>query len=300
MIISASRRTDIPAFYSSWFMDKINRSYCVVSNPFNPRQVKRVSLKKEDVDLFVFWTKNPDPLIPHLEKLDRIGFNYYFLFTLNPYSEEIEPGLESVEKRIEVFQELSRLIGPGKVIWRYDPIILTRGMDLFYHREQFDFLSSALKGATRRVIISFYSSYRSGDKRLKKAGMDIFFPENWEKKRKEFLHDLAKIARQKGMVVQGCAQKDLEGTGIGRGKCIDNDFIEETFGLSFQAKKDTGQRPGCGCIPSQDIGSYDTCLHGCLYCYGWGSKKRVEGNFSHYNYEFPSLAGTVNENKEFK
>ncbi len=295
MIISASRRTDIPAFYSSWFMDKINRSYCYVSNPFNPRQVKRVSLKKEDVDLFAFWTKNPAPFIPHLEKLDRLGFNYYFLYTLNLYSEMIEPGLERFEKRIEVFQELSRLIGPEKVIWRYDPIIITRGMDSSYHREKFDYLSSSLKGLTRRVIFSFYSPYRSADKRLKKSGFYINFSDNRWEERKVFLNDLAKIARQKGLVIQGCAQKVLEGTGIGSGKCIDNNYIEETFGIKVSAKKDTGQRSGCNCIPSQDIGFYDTCFHGCLYCYGWGSKKRVEKNSSEHIIDSLSLAGKVNE-----
>ncbi len=295
MIISASRRTDIPAFYSSWFMDKINRAYCIVSNPFNPQQVKLISLKTEDVDLFVFWTKNPAPFIPHLGKLDRMGYYYYFLFTLNPYSEEIELGLKRVEKRIDVFQELSRLIGPEKVIWRYDPIIITRTMDFSYHREKFDYLSSALQGMTRRVIISFYSPYRSADKRLKKAGLEINLPENREQERMKFLNDLAEIAGQKGMLIQGCAQKDLEGTGIERGKCIDNDYIAKIFRLRVPAKKDTGQRRGCGCIPSQDIGYYNTCLHGCLYCYGWGSIKRVEKNCSEHVIDSPFLVGKVNE-----
>lgn len=291
MIISASRRTDIPAFFSAWFLDKIRLSYCTVTNPFNPRQVKRVSLKREDVDLFVFWTKNPGPFIKNLVELDERGYSCYFLFTLTPYSEKIEPGLDQVKKRLEVFRELSKTIGGERVIWRYDPLIISEEMDFSYHLEKFRWLAGALKGATSRAIISLYSPYRSADKRLKKAGIIPVDLGKVMDERRAFLKEVSKVGVNNGMDVTGCAQENLQGTGVSPGKCIDDRYIENTFGLKFTEKKDTGQRPGCGCIPSQDIGFYDTCLHGCLYCYAWRTRNRVEGNFPKHRTDSPSLLG---------
>ncbi len=289
MIISASRRTDIPAFYGDWFMDKVRRSYCLVANPFNPRQVKKVSLKREDVDLFVFWTKNPEPFLPHLEELDSKGYPFYFLYTLNPYCSTLEPGLEELEKRIEVFQKLAGLIGKEKVIWRYDPIIISPQMNFHYHLENFRLLVDALKDATTRVIISFYSPYRSADRRLKKAGIQPLALQEKKEERRAFLKEIATIAGGEGITVTGCAQGDLEGTGVFEGKCIDDKFIYRVFGLEFPPKKDPGQRPECRCIASQDIGAYDTCQQGCIYCYAWSNRKNVETQRFRESISLPSL-----------
>jgi len=291
MIISASRRTDIPAFFPNWFMDKIRRSYCYVPNPFNPKQVKKVSLKVEDVDLFVFWTKNPEPFFPYLDELDGRGFKYYFLFTLTPYEKPLEPFLFGLKDRVRVFKELAKKISPEKVIWRYDPIIFTPEMSYDYHLERFSQLASLLKGATQRVIFSFYSPYPGSEKRLKGEGIEPAIGEKFAGERIGFLGEMHEIGEKNGMILTGCATPEIEETPAKQGKCIDERFINEIFKLELCGKKDTGQRSNCRCIPSQDIGVYDTCLHGCLYCYARGTRNRVKSNLSKHRTQSSCLVG---------
>ncbi len=289
MIISASRRTDIPAFYSPWFMDKVKRSYCEVANPFNPHQVQKIDLSPEKISLFVFWTKNPEPLLPQLEQLDNRGFRYFFLYTLNPYSSDLEPGLPRLEKRIKTLQQLAGLIGPDKVICRYDPIIITSRMNSNYHREKFAQLAGQLKGYTRQIIISFFSPYSRAQKRLQQAGINPLNQQEIEPWRKEFLAELARIGADNDMEVAGCAQDDLERTGVKAGKCIDEKYIARIWGLKVAGTRDKGQRPACGCINSTDIGYYNSCQHQCLYCYARGSRERVDREVSRHRICSPSL-----------
>jgi len=155
MIISASRRTDIPAFFSNWFMNRVREGYFYSVNPFNSNQITKVSLESPDVDAICFWTKNPRPLIKHLIELENLGLNYYFQFTLNPYGKEFEPGLPSLEKRIATFRALSGQIGQERVVWRYDPVILSNATPVEWHLERADFIASSLSGRTDRLVFSF-------------------------------------------------------------------------------------------------------------------------------------------------
>lgn len=271
MIISASRRTDIPKFYPEWFMNRVRTGYCTFPNPFNRKQVIEVSLRPDDVDVIVFWSKDPKPLVPHLDELDGMGFRYYFQFTVNGYPKPIEPGVPLLNEVLSTFEQLSERVSPERVIWRYDPILWSNATGLGYHEKRFCEIASALRGKTRRVVISLVDEYRGAARRLGLLSRHgLYFepctPENPDIAR--LLSIIAQVARENGMEVVSCAEEyDLSPFGIRPGKCIDDEYIEKVFGIAVTHKKDPSQRAACGCVLSKDIGVYGTCRHGCAYCY---------------------------------
>jgi len=295
MIISCSRRTDIPAAYSRWLLQRLAAGYCVVPNPANPNQVTRVSLKPEDVDVIVFWSKNPAPLIPHLAGLDAQGYRYYFQFTLNGYDRMIEPNVPDLEAGIEAFRTLSRLIGSNRVIWRYDPIILSRKTDVNYHIERFSLISRALAGCTRRVVVSIVDPYRRterGFRILDRNGYEVQRDLSRSEALGALISRLAQIARQSAFEIQSCAEEiDLRPSGVQPGKCIDDALIERAFGLRVSGSKDPSQRPLCGCVKSRDIGMYDSCPEGCRYCYATHSHAGRIHTVPRHDENSPSLLG---------
>jgi len=272
VIVSASRRTDIPKFFAEWFMDRVRAGSCMCPNPFNPKQVFEVSLRPEDVDVIVFWSKDPEPLLPHLHELDRRGFRYYFQFTLNGYPPFLEPGVPPLERTLATFRRLSEAVSPERVIWRYDPIVLTSATDASYHERRFREIATALAGKTRRVVISLVDDYRGSRARLARlASQGIQVAQRCsadDPPTAGLLATMARVAADSGMEIVTCAEeKSLESLGIKPGKCIDDEYIARVFGIRVPGKKDPGQRAACGCVVSRDIGVYGTCRHGCLYCY---------------------------------
>ncbi len=290
MIISASRRTDIPAFYSKWFMDRIREKFCLVSNPFNPKQISKISLDPPDVDAIVFWTRYPQPFISHLSILDKMGYGYYFLFTLLDYPEIFEPKSPGLNLRVNTFKELSDKIGPKKVIWRYDPIIISNITPYNFHLKKFESLACELKDFTKQVIISFIDIYPKVRKRFKEMENKGVKIEQIDKKGIEFLRSLKAIANENNIKIQACAEKNsLCQYGIKSGKCIDDRLIYDLFGIRVSQAKDKGQRKECLCVPSRDIGMYDTCIFGCKYCYAITSFKKARKNFSLHDPELPQM-----------
>lgn len=293
IIISASRRTDLPAFYSEWFINRIRAGYCTAVNPFNRRQVARVSLRTEDVDVIVFWTKNPEPLIKHLEELDNRGFLYYFQYTLTGYPRALEPHVPELKKGISTFKILADLIGPEKVIWRYDPIIISNRTGSDYHKKQIDHIARELEGFTHRLVISVVDEYRKARvnfDRLEKQSVNIArqISENQVRDIVEFTVDRAKCSKMEAF---SCAEVlDLKPFGLMPGKCIDDSYIERVFGINVASEKDKSQRLACGCVRSKDIGAYDTCLHGCLYCYA-GTLTAAQKNKANHFPDSPSIIG---------
>lgn len=285
MIISVSRRTDIPAFYSKWFMKRIEEGYFYRVNPYNPKQVKRFSLLPKDVDVIVFWTKNSKNILHYLKKLDKKGYNYIFQYTLNDYPKIFEPNLSNIEKRIDTFISLSSNIGKEKVIWRYDPIIISDLTPIEYHLEKFKKLSKRLADYTDRVIISFVDFYGKVENRFKRLQManDInirdmtFYP--YRDELISFAKELKKIAENSKLKISKCCGKiDLSLAGIEQSKCIDIELFNKIFDLNLIYKKDKNQREKCLCTESIDLGMYNSCLHGCVYCYANGSEKVVLEN----------------------
>jgi len=293
MIISASRRTDIPAFYTKWFMNRIRAGYCLVPNPFNPNQVSNISLEPDNVDLFVFWTRNPKPLIPHLKELNALGYSYYFLFTLMDNPRILDPKSPSPEISIETFRKLSDLIGPEKVIWRYDPIVLSNVTDIEFHKKRFEFIAAKLRGCTFRCIISFVDIYRKIEGRLNNlAGKGFVLEKLDNNDLSELLISMVRIAGNNVIEIRSCVSKiDLSVFGIPAGKCIDDNYITQIFGKHLELTKDPYQRKNCNCIVSKDIGMYDSCLYECQYCYATTSFDRAKINFHKHDPDSPSLLG---------
>ncbi len=295
MIISCSRRTDIPAAYAAWLLHRLAAGYCTVPNPFNPRRVARVSLRPEDVDVIVFWSKNPAPLIPHLADLDARGYRYYFQFTLNGYDRVIEPNIPDLGTGIEVFRALSRLLGPNRVIWRYDPIVLSRRTDVNYHIERFSFIARALAGFTMRVVVSIVDHYRKTDRgfqELDRRGYGVQRDHSQSEALGGMIARMAEIARHSDFEIRSCAEDiNLRPFGVVPGKCIDDILIHEAFGLWVGESKDPFQRPLCGCIKSRDIGMYDTCLQGCCYCYATHPQGDTNLTDLQHDENSPSLLG---------
>jgi hypothetical protein len=293
LIISASRRTDIPAFYTRWFMNRIRAGYCTVPNPFNRRQVSAVSLTPENVDAFVFWTRNPQPLIPYLTELDRDGHRYLFNVTVMANPRVLDAGCPDVDTSIHNMHRLSERISPEKIIWRYDPIVCCSLTPADFHRKTFARIAKELQGCTTRCIISTLRVYRKSRKRLQKlADMGVELREWSHFEMTELMRQFADSATRCGMEIFSCAQEnDLTPCGIKPGKCIDDGLIAKLFGIPLQLKKDPTQREKCGCVASKDIGMYDSCLYNCCYCYATSSIDRARINHVLHDADSPSLLG---------
>jgi len=293
VIISASRRTDIPAFYSAWFMNRIREGSCLVVNPYNPARTSRIALNPEAVDAVVFWTRDPLPLLPHLDELERRGYPSVFLFTLLDYPPLLEPRAPSLRHRIDGFQRLSDNIGPPRVIWRYDPIVLSNLTGPSYHADRYAKIARALEGYSTRCIVSILDVYRKVRRGLEPAfrtGFRLLDQESMSRAIEELTPDLAQAAKSHGFTVQSCAEKrDLATHGVPPGACIDAAYLQELFGISVSSRKDPSQRKLCRCAVSRDIGAYDTCPYGCLYCYAVSSPARAAANRRRMRSDSPSL-----------
>ena len=296
MIISASRRTDIPAFHSEWFMNRIAEGWFESVNPFNPSQVKIVSLLPQDVDVIVFWSKNPEPMLKYLYILNGRGFRYYFQYTLNDYPEIMEPHVPALNMRIETFRKLGGKLGSSRVVWRYDPIIISNVTPVEYHMERFASIARQLSGYCERVVISFLDFYPKVLNRWKRlineTGFEVFdvtLPE-FADMLGMLANEIYKCAKSYGMSVYTCSElMDLSVYGINHGSCIDADLINGIFKLNLNVKKDRNQRTGCLCAQSTDIGAYNCCGHGCSYCYANLNESLVKRNMSRHDAANPYL-----------
>jgi hypothetical protein len=295
MIISASRRTDIPAFYAEWFNTRIKKGYCAVPNPFNRKQVSYVPLTPESVDVIVFWTRNPKPLLPHLQELDDRGFRYYFQFTILDYPQLLDPKSPGLNASLAVFKELADRIGPERMIWRYDPLVFSRKTPYKFHLQTFSKIAAALEGSTKRSVISVMDFYRKAQSRfntLEEQGLEILPVDPREEAFTDLIRDLLETSGKHRMELVSCAEKlDLVRLGVRPGKCIDDQLIDEVFDHPVSSTKDPYQREQCGCVQSKDIGMYDSCLYGCQYCYATRSFERARKNYQEHDPESPSLLG---------
>lgn len=321
IIISASRSTDIPAFYAKWFINRLAAGYCIWYNPFNQKPM-RICFDKTKV--VVFWTKNPEPLIEYLPELDKRGIRYYFQFTLNDYEAEgFEPNVPTIEQRIETFKSLSTIIGKEKVIWRFDPLILTDTLTPRKLLNKIFHIGNKIKGYTDKLVFSFIDvrAYRKVQSNLIKE-IPFFSKDNVEtaeptgKMQEELVEGLAKLReywKSEGWNIElaTCGEEiDLDKYGIKHNRCIDGELMEKIFSddkelvyylrtgklpepdlfgglpdlpLVGKNLKDKGQRKVCGCMVSKDIGMYNTCRHFCVYCYANTSKELVLKNKDKHN-----------------
>lgn len=316
VIISASRSTDIPAFYSDWFFDRLKKGYSAWTNPFNG---VRSYISYDETRFIVFWSKNPRPLISHLAYLKERNIGCYIQFTLNDYTAEgLEKAVPCVDSRIETFKELVGILGKGHVIWRFDPLILTDKISVDDLLRKIEYIGDKLHGYTEKLVFSFVdiSLYKKVENNLKRSG--IAYLEWTTDLMNEFAEKLSILNKKWGYTLATCGEKiDIEQYGITHNKCIDDELIirlahdddklmqhlgvsiEEAwlFGDipegSFEIKpgvyavkkknaKDRGQRAFCGCISSKDIGEYNTCIHQCEYCYANASKEVAKVNYQRH------------------
>lgn len=283
MIISASRRTDIPAFHPEWMMNRLREGYALIPNPYNTKRLGRVELSPEVTDCIVFWTKNPGPFIGKLREIEEMGFQYYFEFTLNGYGTDLEPGLPDKSRMTDILCELSARIGAKRVDWRYDPIMITDRYTADWHKDQFAAMCEAIHGSADRCIISFVDEYAHLGKRVRALSAEEIT---------DLARDMGKTAADYGLQVYTCAEScDLSAYGIHKGACIDQEKIEDILGCSIDARKDTGQRKDCGCIASVDLGVYDTCGFGCTYCYANSRPATVKRKLASCDCMSPMLGG---------
>ncbi|WP_416200536.1 MAG: DUF1848 domain-containing protein [Thermocaproicibacter melissae] len=296
MIISASRRTDIPTYYSEWFYNRIKEGFVYVRNPMNSHQVSKIPLTPDVVDGIVFWTKNPIPMMNRLRELD--DHIYYFQFTITPYGTDIEPNIPSKKDAIiPAFQELSRTLGKERVIWRYDPILFNEKYTFEYHVRSFKALANRLAGYTEKCTVSFLDFYKSTRKNT--SSLKIYDASMEQKKR--LMCKFAEIAKSVGIDIDTCAEKiDLSKFGIQHAHCIDKERLERIGGFRLNLEKDKTQRAECGCVASIDIGAYGTCRNGCLYCYANHSQKVVLRNCAQHDPKSPLLFGKISDGDEVK
>jgi hypothetical protein len=262
----------------------------------NPRQLTHVSLNNNDIDAIVFWTRNPRPIFTHLKELDELGYRYYFQFTVMDNPPEIDTSAPSIDFALKAFRELSQRIGSSRVIWRYDPIVLSDRTGVNFHISKFRSIANELQGLTDRCVVSIVDKYRKSQKRLHELqdkGIKIVDYAGQPNERfTRMMTSMHEIACNNGMQIYSCAETlDLTQFGIMPGKCIDPSLLEEVFGIRVTQSKDKTQREACGCVKSQDIGIYNTCLFGCQYCYATSSFEIARRNFNDHNPESPSLIG---------
>lgn len=321
MILSASRRTDLPGYYSEWFMNRIREGYALYRNPMNHAQVCRVDLSVENIDGIVFWTKDPLPIMDKLAELSQRGYSYYFQFTLTPYGlsyitqenpgsntgsdieksevsiygKEIEPNLRDKRDILTTFRQLSEQLGRDKVLWRYDPIILSDAFTMEYHLQQFSYLCRELTGYTDLCTISFVDLYS----KLNKTVKEQIIREITREEMHRLSAELVRIAKPYHIELRACCEAiDLSVDGIKPAACIDKEIIQRISGHSITARKDRSQRVGCGCVQSVDIGAYNTCRNGCVYCYANHSNASIVKNCERHDPTSSMLIGNLASESE--
>lgn len=299
MLLSASRRTDIPAYYGEWFVNRLKAGYALVRNPMNAAQLFSIPLSPDIVDCIVFWTKDSCNFMPFLPLLDEMGYRYYFQFTLTPYGKDIEPGLREKTAIEETFIALSEKIGRERVLWRYDPIIINDSLPVDAHKAHFRRLCQKLSPYTQKVTVSFLDLYP----KLRSPLLREASPAEMA----ELAGFIGRTAAEYGLNAAACCEKaDLTPYGIARASCIDKALVEKLCGCPLHTAPDKNQRPGCGCDQSVDIGSYNTCPGGCIYCYAnpaagpQGASPAVLRRFARHNPRSELLTGEVQPEETVK
>lgn len=287
MIISASRRTDIPAFYSDWFMNKIRNGFFYKYNK-KMNCYEKISLEHQDVECIVFWTKNAEPITKYLSELKATGYKFYFQYSITPYGKDVEPKINNKRQIMNNFINISNTYGKDAVIWRYDPILLTKKYTIDFHIKSFRQLAKVLSKYTDECIISFVDE-------ISKGNQTIYYEAPNQDEIVTIAKAFSQIAKQYGLKIKTCAEKvDLSKYGIEHAACIDKEKIENITGQFLNVKKDHSQRADCCCVSSFDIGEYFSCLHQCAYCYAGGTNVfQCEHNKSINVIESPLFFGNL-------
>lgn len=276
-LISASRRCDIPAFANDWFLDCLEKGDCEVANPFNPRQISHVSLRPANVAAFIFWTRNPEPFKESIQQLIRLNIDFGFFMTINGYGQELEPFCPAPVQAITALRRLADQIGPQRLIWRYDPIIISEKFSFTWHIENFARLAEQLSPLVYGCKISLLDFYRKTISGLKPVKQTFMRDPEKQEGFLPFLQQLKKIDELNSLALSCCCENDpaFAEAKIPNSGCIDQNWVEQITGNEFVKARHKGQRKYCNCLYSRDIGKYDLCRHGCRYCYACTPRQTV-------------------------
>ena len=284
MIINTGCRTDIPAFYAKWLMNRIREGYVLVRNPYNPNQVTKYNLSPEVVDCLAFCTKNPEPILTYLDELDM--YKQYWFVTITPYGKDIETNVPDKKKVMESFKKLSNHIGVDSIGWRYDPIFIGNGFDVNKHIKYFEKMAKELKGYTHNCTVSFLDVYE----KVKRNAPNINPPTKEEQI--EIAKAFSKIGKENNMVIHACCEKTyLSQYGLQCNGCMSQEIVEKAINNTLQPPKRKNLRQECNCLMGNDIGAYNTCGHLCKYCYANANKQFVIENMKKHDDNSPFLIG---------
>jgi hypothetical protein len=288
LVISASRRTDIPCYYTSWLLERLREQYVLVRQVRDYHRIRKIDLSVESVACIVFWTKHPVPLMEHLDILKP--YPYYVHYTITGYGFDIEPRIVPFTESIDHFRRFADAIGPDRLIWRYDPILFTKQYPLSYHEEIFGRIATALDGYTHRCVFSFVDRYRHIEQHLDALQVVREDPFTIDR----IARHIAQETARHNMKAFTCAEPyDLSQYGIAPGACIDAELVERISGLAVDNQKDRNQRPECRCMQSVDIGMYNTCLNLCAYCYANYDEKLVHAQYAKARSTSPLQIGAL-------
>ena len=293
MILNTGLRTDIPGFFSEWFYNRIEEGFVYVRNPYVKNQIYSYRLDPELIDCIIFCTKNPKPMLENLEKIDK--FNQYWHITITPYEKEIEPNVPPMNDVLESFKYLSKKLGKENVTLRYDPIFINEKYTLEKHIESFEYIINSLSGYTTEAIISFIDLYEKTKRNFPKA-IEVTKDERL-KLGKEF----AQIGKKNNITIKTCVEgTELDKFGIDSSGCMTKEVIERAINKNLNIPKQKARNGECYCLLNNDIGEYNTCAHGCLYCYANSNKKLVKRNLKLHDPKSPILIGEIKEDDIIK
>lgn len=288
MILNTGSRTDIPAYYSDWFYNRIKAGYVLVRNPYYPSQITKYLLSPDVIDVMVFCTKNPSPMLDRLSLLS--AFDTFWFVTITPYGTEIEPHVPPKEQVIASFRQLSEAIGSSRISWRYDPVLITDTYSIAHHIEQFHRMAEALSGYTTQCVVSFIDLYEKTKRNFR--GIRSVTSEE-----QEILIDaFSNIAKENGLQIHLCCENaSLVRENVDADGCMSKAVLEKALGCKLNVPKKKTARSECSCLLGADIGAYNTCGHGCLYCYANYDMETVAKNRKLHNASSPLLIGELSE-----
>jgi hypothetical protein len=285
MIVSASYRTDIPAFYGDWFLARLAAGWAEVRNPYSGA-LSRVGLARHEVDAFVFWTKNLLPFLPALERVASLGYPFSVSYSVLDYPHRIERAVPAAAQHVDALRAIASRYGGRVPVWRYDPVLITEATPTDWHVENFARLAASLEGATDEVVLSWAQIYAKTKRNLDVDCIPWRDPPDAEKR--DLLASLAAIAAAHGMRFSVCAQPHLVPDGGHEARCVDTGRLSAIAGRAIVAR-DKGNRAGCRCAESRDIGAYDSCAHGCVYCYAVANPAKARTRFRNHDPSAPRL-----------
>lgn len=293
MILNTGSRTDIPAFYSDWFYNRIRAGYVLSRNPYYPAQITKYLLNPEMIDAIVFCTKNPFPMFEQFSLLSP--FDMFWFVTITPYGKEIEPWVPDKELVIRYFRELSERVGKGRISWRYDPVFITKQYSAEYHIEQFGRMAGALSGYTQQCVVSFIDLYEKTKRNFQGVRPVT------KKEQEKIINAFSEIAKEWGLQIHLCCESaGLVRENVDAEGCMSKSVLEKALGYRLNVPKKKTARNECACLLGADIGAYNTCLHGCRYCYANYDRDTVVKNRRLHNPASPLLVGEVSESDVIK